>query len=162
MQTQTSLFQITLSLACSFWDLRPARILNERETGEREREKVCVCVYVCKERGARYTVSCLIRIPVRRDDKSPPPKFARILAFALLVFASREHWRERLHPHSHSASLSFVFLDSARSDDAHSPAEQLFPLAGDGALWKRAPRHSSVSPFRFLYSSIRLFMRPYI
>jgi len=88
----------------------------------------------------------LIRIPARRSDKSPPPKFARILAFALLVFASRA-FKRRLHPHSHSR-LSF----SSRSN-ANFPMEQLFPSVGDRFVEKE-PRLSSVSVFHFLYPFI--------
>lgn len=109
------------------------------------------------KKGVHRTSRHLIRIPARRGDKSPPPKFARILAFALLVFASRAFERTS----ASALSFSIARLSRSRVANANSPTEQLFPPASDRFVEKE-PCLSSVSAFRFFYPFIRLFMRPYI
>lgn len=111
----------------------------------------------------RYIAGRLIRIPAGCGDKSPPSKFARILAFALLVFASRTFEKTSASALSLSISRS---SSSIPCSDANSQAEQLFPLVGDGFAEKESRQISlslSLHCFCFLYSSIlAIHVRSYI
>lgn len=79
----------------------------------------------------------------------------RILAFALLVFASRA--RESAPGENVCIRVLFLYLccpsRSISRSDVNSPAEQLLPLTGDGVSRKRASLSLfSLSSFPFLFS----------
>lgn len=98
-------------------------------------------------KGVRCTLRHLIRIPARHGDKSPLPKFARILAFALLVFASRAFERTS----ASVLSFSIVHLSQLRVATRILLWSSCFLRQATDSYKKRA---TSLFCFCFLYPFI--------